>query len=384
MKIAFFADCYYPNINGVTTSIAECKKELENLGHQVLVYTPKVPGYQDQDPGIFRPYSLAFPFQSEYRFALPFPLKLWKQALEQKPDLVHIHSVFNLGWMGIMLAKKLKIPVVFTHHTFWEDYCHYFPLLPEKWGKKLARWLEKTTADASNLVIAPSNEAKNRLKEIRSKTPVEVLPTGIELELFAPGGEPQVLTGDGVCRLLYVGRLGKEKNLPLLLHSLKLLRQQGLPVKLRLVGDGPERASLEKLAKELDLTDSAEFLGYQPRAELHNFYREADLFVFPSESETQGLVLVEAAASGLAVVAVACEVTQELYEQKIIAGLSPGEPGAFAKKIAELWGNPEELLRSQTAAYAGAEFFSRENLTAKLLGFYQKTLQNEGKPGTPA
>jgi len=383
MRIAFFTDCYFPNINGVTTSIFECKKELAKMGHEVFVYAPAFPAYREEDPRNFRIFSVPFPFQPEYRFSIPAcPELLEKARLEVKPDIVHIHSIFNLGWTGIWLGKTLKIPVIFTHHTFWEDYCHYFPLIPESWGKKLARSREKAAADNCNLVIAPSAEAKNRLKDLQSKTPVEVLPTGIELDLFNGEFSPEKKS-DGVCNLLYVGRLGKEKNLPLLLQGLKELQSRGLDARLLLVGDGPERPELEKVAARLNLGDSAQFLGYRPRSELGAFYQAADLFVFPSVSETQGLVMVEAASSGLPVVAVDCEVTRELLAQDIIAALSPGEPRAFAQKVADLWENPEKLPAVRAAAMAGAQFFSRENLTGKLLSFYQKTLSREGKTPLP-
>ncbi|MCD6309525.1 MAG: glycosyltransferase [Candidatus Eremiobacteraeota bacterium] len=384
MRIGMFIDCYHPIINGVTTEVEELKKTLENLGVEVFLFVPKAPGYVEEDR-VYRFSSIAFPFQPEHRFTFPFPRKILDTTDKLALDLIHLHTPFNVGWIGLYKAKKLGIPVVFTHHTFWEDYVHYFPLLPRGIARKVAYYLYHFISNRSKYIIAPSREAKKRLENIGINTTIEVIPGGINLELFSPtGGEEireEILGKSGKYLLLYVGRLGKEKNLGYLVSMMGHLYRRDKSIRLLIVGDGPVREDLERKTWELGIEDVVIFRGYVPRENLPPYYAGADLMVFSSKTETQGVVLVESLACGTPVIAVSAEAQNELLSGKGCGVLVSGGPDEFARIVFGLLHDPEKLKRMRKEGLKVAGLYSRQVMGGKILDLYNKTVEkNEKKP----
>lgn len=382
MRVAMFADCYHPIINGVSTSIQLLARSLQDGGHEVLLFVPDVPGHADGEPWVRRFASVPFPLHAEDRVSFPWPLANLQEAVRFAPDVVHLHTPFNVGLFGWLVAARLGRARVFTHHTLFEEYLHYVPLpqglmLPVALG--ISRWFWNTSA----VVIAPSEEIRDRQVEQGVKSPLHVIPTGIDVESFR-GGDP---TGprreiglepqDRV--LLYIGRIAREKSLEVLLEVLDRARRQDPLLRLVLVGDGPERTALEDRAADMGLGDRVSFLGARPRLQLKHYLAAATCFVFASQTETQGLVLLEAQASGLPVVAVRASGASEAVapgESGLL--LEPGETEAFVAAVLSVTSDPDLRRRLSAGARAQAERFSVTTMATRTLEAYREALARAG------
>lgn len=305
MKIAMFTDTYIPQVNGVATSVSLYKRALEKLGHEVYVVAPIGP----KDDSIFAIGGIQFKWEKNH--VIPNSgrlLPLLNFVRQKKIEVIHSHAPFALGFRALTVQRRLQIPHLHTYHTLLVEYRHYIPkpLTPS------ARSVEEFSAwfcNKVNRVIAPTQKIKDELLRYGVNRPVDVIPTGIDVELFDSADEFNIRKrhniDDRTKILLFVGRLAKEKNVVFVIQVLKELLQRKLDAHLIIVGDGPERNSLEKVVREFDIESHVTFTGYMPRKVLVNYYRQADLFTFASESETQGLVVLESLAAGTPVVAVA-------------------------------------------------------------------------------
>lgn len=314
MKIGLFTDTYYPQINGVATSVLMHKKFLEMLGHQVYVFTTTDPGADPHEPGVFRVTSL--PFASSRRIGIFIHPKAISFIRRLNLDVIHTHTEFSLGIVGRTLAKLLKIPFLHTYHTIYENYTHYIVKLGvlEPAAKKLARSISTRFCNSADQVIVPTEKVRSLLLSYGVRPDIGVIPTPIDVNRFGSAvGTSRELAelraslgienGDKI--LLYIGRMAKEKNVDLLLRHLQdyLLAEE--PVKLLLVGDGPERKRLEEAAGEYGIAHRTIFAGEVLWDRVSLYYRLGDVFVNASQSETQGITYTEALASGLPVVAMA-------------------------------------------------------------------------------
>lgn len=377
MKIAMFTDCYRPVINGVVTSVVNLKTALEKLGHSVYIFAPKVSGYKDAENSIYRFFSFPYLFQREHRVSFPFPRKIFKQIKDLKIDVIHIHSPFCVGFMGLATASKNKTPAVFSHHTLWEKYVHYFPLFSQGLREKIAIKLCRHFANKSKQVIAPTKQIKELLKTQGAKTPIQVIPSGIKLEDFkkTDTGEfkkkfPQ-LAGKKI--LIYVGRIGKEKNLEFLLKAFKEISNLVPESHFLLMGDGPYRKELEDIARTSGLTQKVTFSGYVPQEEVKHYLKASYVFVFSSLTETQGIVLQEAMAAGAPAVALKAPGADDT----ITSGedgflLEPDDIDGFVKRTIELLKSPHLRDQMSQKALKKAESFSQEKLVHQILEVYHK------------
>lgn len=305
MKIAMFTDTYMPQVNGVATSVSLYKRALEKLGHEVYVVAPIGP----KDDRIFAIGGIQFKWEKNH--VIPNSgrlLPLLNFVKQKKIEVIHSHAPFALGFRALTVQRRLQIPHVHTYHTLLVEYRHYIPkpLTPSaKSVEEFSSWF----CNMVNRVIAPTEKIRSELLRYGVIKPIDVIPTGIDVELFDGVNEFNIRKihniDDRSKILLFVGRLAKEKNVVFVIQTLKELLRKNYDTHLIIVGDGPERASFEKLTVELDVQSHVTFTGYMPRKALANYYRQADLFIFASESETQGLVVLESLAAGTPVVAVA-------------------------------------------------------------------------------
>jgi glycosyltransferase involved in cell wall biosynthesis len=355
MRVALFADCYRPVINGVVTSIESLYRGLAAAGNEVLLFVPSQPGYRESDPNIRRFASVTFPYHKEERFCFPWPPGHFSALARARVDVVHLHTPFNLGLYGLAAARALGLPRVFTHHTLWEEYVHYIPL-PAAPMRKLAIALCRAFCNSCQAVIAPSAEVRQRLIEQGTVRPIRVVPTGIDTELFQRG-DPAGPRGELGLRpeqklFLYIGRLGKEKSLDFLLQAFAEANRRDSSLRLALIGGGPEAPNIEALGRELSRDGSITFLGYRKRAQLRDYLAAARGFLFASETETQGLVLLEAQAGGLPVVAVRASGVNEAVDAGASGTLvASGDREAFVSGVLAL-AHDEELWRRQSARAA--------------------------------
>ncbi|HEY6450653.1 MAG TPA: glycosyltransferase [Candidatus Cybelea sp.] len=305
LRLGFFTEVYRPVVNGVVTAVESLAEGLRGRGHHVYCFAPWMPGYTEPDGPVFRMPSLPLPMRTPYRLTLPLVSKRNLNGVIKRLSLVHVHSPFVTGWMGLHYARRYGVPLVYTYHTQLEAYAHYVPFEPNA-TRFAASALTRAFANHADTVVVPTPAMAERLRALRVTVPIEVVPSGIDVGRFGAGRRDESLrvrlgVGRSERLLLYVGRLAREKNVELLVQALARAKNDAL--KLVIAGDGPHRHELERQARDAGVSAATCFLGIVPRDELPNLYASADLFLMPSTTETQGLVLAEALAAGAFVIA---------------------------------------------------------------------------------
>ena len=298
LRIAMLSNFYKPMVSGVVTSISLFRKGLIARGHDVHVFTTEVSDYEDENPYIYRIPAL-IDLSASYEMALALPLTgLMRQTIKGiKPHLLHSHHPVWVGDLAIKYAKELKLPLVFTFHTRYDDYMSQnVPILSDlAW--QVAHDVVQNYLEQCTHVIAPTESIKQALYSgYEVDAPVTVLPTPIDLEQYThldPASIRRKYALENRQVLLYLGRISNEKNLDLLLRTFVRLAAQNPQVVLMIVGRGPYSDVLKELAASLCVKDRVIFAGMVPHEWVPHYMAAADLFVFPSRSETQGLVIVE-------------------------------------------------------------------------------------------
>ena len=341
MRIGIFTDSYKPYTSGVVTSICTFKEELEKMGHQVFIFAPDYPHYHKDEPGVFRYYSLPAPTNPDYTLAIPLFPGMRQQIKRLKLDIIHVHSPAIMGRVGLHYARAFRLPIVFTYHTLYEQYTHYLPVAQEFAKDMTVKFSSKFCNDCDH-VIVPAQEIYDLLSTYRIITPISVIPTGVPLEKFIPAPGNWLRDNYSIPPenkiLLFVGRLTKEKNLDFLIQTFKMVHDKNPHTTLVITAQGPLEAELKKLAisLDLDLERDIVFTGAVPYDTLVQVYYAADLFVFASLTETQGLVLIEAMAAGLPVVAVRASGVQEMVDDGIDGLLTSLDRDELAGAIGQI------------------------------------------------
>jgi 1,2-diacylglycerol 3-alpha-glucosyltransferase len=374
LRVGFFTEVYRPVVNGVVASVEALAEGLRDRGHAVYCFAPRMPGYKETDGPVFRMPSLPLPTRTPYRLTLPLVSRRNVNNIIKRLSLVHVHSPFVTGWMGLRYARRYGMPIVYTYHTQLEAYAHYVPFEPNA-TRYAASQLTRTFANLADAVVVPTPAMVHHLRELGVTTRVEVVPSGIDVRTFGSGRYDTTLRAhagalDSDRLLLCVARLAKEKNLELLFEALALTSDPGL--KLVIAGDGPDREELEARAAELGLSRQIRFLGVVAREQLPDLYASADAFVLPSTTETQGLVQAEALAAGAYVIAADAPPNREVLGG---AGMViPAEPAVFAAAMAAV---PARASQdgSRDRARAAAERFSIEHQVDRMLGLYESLLR---------
>ena len=384
MNILFLSDVYFPRVNGVSTSIATFRTDLQALGHRVDLAVPAYPCAGDGkvvEHGITRLPSRRVPLDPEDRLmqwsALMATLP---QLRERRYDVLHVHTPFVAHYAGVRFARALGIPCVETYHTFFEAYLqHYVPLLPASWLRLLARRLSRSQGNQTDGMVVPSRATQDVLWQYGVNAPLTILPTGLAPECFAAADGAAFRMRHGLDPkrplLLCVGRTAFEKNMSFLLRVMRQLRAQVPDALLLIAGEGPARAALEREAASLDLHNHVRFLGYLDRAtELNACYRCADVFVFASRTETQGLVLLEAMAQGTPVVSVAELGTWDVLREGCGARIAREEEADFVAKLLPLLLDRSNRDALGTRARQWAEQWSSRTQARRLIEFYEGVL----------
>ncbi|MDW7739462.1 MAG: glycosyltransferase family 4 protein [Bacillota bacterium] len=308
MKIGIFTDSFRPYTSGVVRSIELFTREFTSRGHKVYIFGPDYPLlHPPKEEGVFRFISVPAPTMPEFWLPIPISVQLGPTIKKLGLDLIHVHSPFLMGSLGARAARRYKLPLLFTFHTLYEQYVHYLPLVGKS-SKQVVQTIARDFCNRCNTVIAPSQMVVNYLERIGVKSPVIAIPTGVDLEEFRNLNPNWLVENYGVRQdekvLLFVGRLGKEKNVTFLLKAFSEVNSAIPETRLVLVGQGPLEHYLHKQAVKLGIQDKLTFTGMLPRHKIIHCYASADLFVFPSVTETQGLVIGEAKATGLPVIAI--------------------------------------------------------------------------------
>lgn len=329
MRIGLFTDTYFPQVSGVATSIRTLKEELEKAGHEVYVFTTTDKGVRRyEDPTIIRLPSVPFISFTDRRVAYRGLMTSLKIAKEYQLDIIHTQTEFSLGLLGKMVGRALKIPVVHTYHTQYEDYVDYIA------GGKIIRpgmvkYIVRGYLNDLDGVICPSHIVSQLLEGYDIKVPKHIIPTGISLERFSHdiSSEDILALRDSLgiapkeTMLLSLSRISSEKNIQAILASLPEVLAENEAVKLVIAGDGPHLEKLEQQAKKLDLLNHVIFTGMVSPGETTLYYKACDFFISASTSETQGLTYLESLSSGKPIIAHGNPYLDELINDKAFGTL---------------------------------------------------------------
>ncbi len=375
------SDVYFPRITGVSTSIQTFAREFVRAGHEVTLIAPDY-GHSAPEPfEILRIPSRYLPIDPEDRILRPRQLRRYDAELQRRGfDLIHIHTPFLAHYSGLRLARLLKVPVVETYHTYFEQYLqHYVSFMPAAWLRWMARHFAVSQCVAVNALIVPSQPMREVLLQYGVNTPTVVIPTGIALEQFRRGDGAQFRARYQIAPerplLVHVSRLAFEKNIDFILRALVRIKQQVPDVLLALVGAGPAHAQLVAQIQTLGLTDNTLLTGYLARdGSLENCYSAATAFVFASRTETQGLVVLEALALGVPVVSTAVMGTKAVLAGGRGALIAEDDEADFAAKTVRMLTDTALRERLAEEAVDYAQTWSAPVLAEQLLQLYAEML----------
>ena len=377
MRILMVSDVYFPRVNGVSTSIQTLRQALAAAGHTSVLVAPDYPGTAPE-ADIVRVPGWQVPRDPEDRFMHPRALSAVLNGMKPSDfDLVHIHTPFLAHRAGVRWARKHNLPSVETYHTLFEEYFHhYLPFLPKPWLAAAARMISRKECDGVTAVIAPSSAMKSALQAYGVTSPVHIIPTGIRMADFADCDGAAFRTRYGIAPerpvMAYVGRVAFEKNIDFLLRVTETVRRDLPDVLFVIAGEGPARAQLERTVSRCGLTDNVRFVGYlERRTELPACYCAADAFVFASKTETQGLVLLEAMALGVPVVALAAMGTTDVLKEGAGCRIAPDDVEGFARTLLPLLRNRESARILGEAGKPYAADWSETKMQGAILGLYQ-------------
>lgn len=380
-RILMISDVYFPRVNGVSTSVATYTESLRNLGHEVTLIAPRYPAGQGAEPGIFRVDSRGLPIDHEDRMMqFKAAVGLEHAARAWAPDVIHIQTPFVAHYAGLRLAERLARPTVESYHTYFEEYLQYYiPLVPRPALKLLARRLSARQGNSVDALIVPSRAMHDRLVRYGVSTRLEVIPTGLNPDRFRQGDRQRFRRWAGIDNhrpvLLYVGRVAHEKNIDFLLHIVARVCKSLPSVALVIAGEGPAERHLKRMTARLGITDNVIFVGYLDRERsLPDCYAAADVFVFSSRTETQGLVLLEAMAMGVPVVALAEMGTRDVLQEGKGVLIADDNRDDFARKVHYLLLHKEARrdLGRRAREYAGS--WSNLACTHRLVTVYDQLL----------
>ncbi len=383
LRVAMFTNNYFPFIGGVTLSIDRLYRELIHRGSAVKIFAPTYPQpWEDPaDHSIYRCPPLLHTRLTEFPVANVFSRKMAAAFKTFECDVVHVHHPYWLGTKGMRLARKNGIPVVFTYHTRMERYTHYIPL-PGTVLKNIAvHFLIKRFANKCDAIITPTSSTEEYLRNLGVSALIETIPTGISMGDYHRWSPKQVQAlrsryVDPDERLLIsVSRMAKEKNLDFLINGLaKVKSRSRTPFKCLLVGDGPEKDRLEENVIALGLDGRVVFTGNIPPHEVARGCLAADLFVFASTSEAQGMVLLEAMAGGCPVVAVRASGVYDVIKDGYNGYKVAESTENWAETVAALLDDGKRLSVLSDNSKEFAENYSMERITEKILKLYRRTV----------
>ena len=392
MRIGLFTDTYFPQVSGVATSIRTLKIELEKQGHAVFIFTTTdkdVNRYEDWQ--IIRIPSVPFFAFKDRRFAYRGFSKALEIAKQYQLDIIHTQTEFSLGLLGIWIARELKIPVIHTYHTQYEDYVHYIAkgmlIRPS-----MVKYLVRGFLHDVDGVICPSEIVRDLLSDYKVKVEKRVIPTGIELAKFErPEIKQENLEElrsklgiqDDEKMLLSLSRISYEKNIQAVLVAFAEVLKEEDKVKLVVAGDGPYLDDLKEQAKKLEIQDYVIFTGMIAPSETALYYKAADFFISASTSETQGLTYLESLASGTPVIAHGNPYLDNLISDKMFGTLYYGEHDLAGAILEALIATPDmnEHTLSEKLYEISAENFGKRvhefYLDAIISNNFQKDLAKD-------
>lgn len=382
MNIAMMTNTYLPMVGGLERSVEIFSNEYRKRGHRVLIITPEFPDMPEKEEGVIRLPAIKNFHHSEYSVALHIPKTLKKELYKFKPDIIHSHFPYLIGVGALRIARRLKIPLVFTHHSMYEKYTHYIP------GDSLAlkRFASAFSIGYANLcdwIISPSQSLVQVLKQRGVKKPVTCIPTGIHVENYAWGN------GEAIRRkfhipaqafvITYIGRIEREKSVDFLAEVISQYLQQHNDAYFMLTGKGSKTEEVLDVFKRRGVASRVRATGVMLNQQLIDTYHAADVFAFASQTETQGIVLAEAMAAGLPIIAVDALGPHDIIKDKYNGRLLPTpDKNDFLAALSWLHHlNENERLALKHHAKETAQFYSIDTCTGRILDLYEQVLKHK-------
>jgi 1,2-diacylglycerol 3-alpha-glucosyltransferase len=388
VRIGFFTDSFRPYTSGVVRSIELFAREFTNRGHEVYIFGPDYPLIHcPREEKVFRFLSIPAPMMPEFSIPIPFSAQIGNTIRRISLDLIHVHSPFLLGRLGAFAARQHGLPLIFTFHTLYEQYVHYLPIARQT-SRLVVQNIGRDFCNRCSMVIAPSHLVENYLRDTGVTVKIAVIPTGIDVEEFREA-DPfwlqkryRIAGGDRI--LLFAGRLGREKNIIFLLRSFHRLLQIIPGLRLVIAGGGPQEGELRNTCLELGISGRVIFTGLLSREEIAHCYAAADLFVFPSVTETQGLVIAEAKAAGLPVVAINAFGAAETVRHGEDGLLAENSLDSFTMSMAGLLQDRSLYEQMKRNALANAASLSSSHSAERMLYHYEELLRSSSPTSPPS
>lgn len=392
MRIGIFTDTYPPFINGVSTSIVMLKKALEKQGHTVYIVTVNNENMKykyEEDEKVIRIPGIPVGIY-DYRLTGIYPVKIVNKIRKWHLDVIHSQTEFGVGTFARIIAKQFHIPLVHTYHTMYEDYVHYITKgYFVGTSKKIVEYLTLFYCDKTiSELIVPTEKTKELFKEkYKVNRNVYVIPTGIEIEKFYLENNKNLNILEkrnslGIAKddfvILFVGRIGTEKNIDLLLNGMNKLIKLSKKIKLLIIGDGPDMGYYKEYVYKRKLGKNVIFTGKVPWDSISEYYLIADIFATASVTETQGLTVIEAMAAGLPVVCI----NDESFTGTImnnVDGIIFNNLEEYIEAITKLYQDRELLKNLGKKARIDAEKYSSEKFATSVLEVYRTAIKKNRK-----
>lgn len=389
LHVLMLSDVYFPRINGVSTSVQIFRAGLLAHGIRVTLVAPDYPG-ASPEADLVRLPSRAVPFDAEDRLMQWRPLAdLDRRLAGVDIDVVHVQTPFAAHYAGVRFARRRRLPCVTTYHTHFEEYLsHYIRFLPRSALRATARALARRQCNMLDAVLVPSTAMAETLYRYGVRAPLHVLPTGLPEAQFIRGDGKRFRARHGIAPqrrvALFVGRAAHEKSIDFLLDAVAIAGRKLPELLLIVAGEGPALESLKRQATRLGLGGHVLFVGYLPRETgLRDCYAAADLFAFASLTETQGLVLLEAMAVGLPVLAIPALGAREIIEPLRGAVAAENHTEAFAAQMVALLNSPPRLAELAGDAIAFAREWDSASHAGRLATLYEQLARTQPAVGWP-
>lgn len=380
MNILMMTNTYTPQVGGIERSIKDFAAAFRRRGHRVVIITPTFQRMPTSERDVIRVPAIRSAFRgSAFSVALPMSPRMVGALLRFHPDIIHAHQPFLLGNTALRLAHTCNVPLVYTHHVRFEQYTHYLPLNSPVTERFMTQ-LSVSYANLADQVFAPCESIAAFLRERGVRAPMIVIPTGVQVDRFAHGDGLAARRAFGIPRHAFlvghIGRLAPEKNLIFLAHGLIRFLRAEPRAHCFIAGHGPSEPGIRRIFAHAGLKDRLHMAGILSRRQLVDSYHAMDVFAFSSQSETQGIVLVEAMAAGTPVVALDASGVREVVKNRQNGRLLRKEdPASFAAALRWIGGLPSsERRRLHEAAKATAADFSMARCTDRAVRAYQEAM----------
>jgi glycosyltransferase involved in cell wall biosynthesis len=380
MNILMMTNTYLPHIGGVARSVEVFSGYYRQHGHKVLIIAPEFPQMPEHEEDVIRIPAIQRFNGSDFSVVLPVPHFLGEKIDAFEPDIVHSHHPFLIGSTARLVANTYNIPLVFTHHTMYEQYTHYVPVDAQTL-QSFAIKLATSYANMCDQVFAPSDSIAQILKQRKVLVPIEVIATGVDLKEFSSGSGSafREIMGipDDAFIVGHLGRLAPEKNLDYLSDAVHQFMQKEPRAHFLLVGKGSSKHHLVQSFAEAGLSNRLHSVGFLDQPFLSSAYQAMDVFVFSSQSETQGMVVTEAMAVGVPVIALDApgvrEVVEDNYNGRLLS--THADKSEFANALLEYFKLSDAQKKIfRYAAEATAESYSLDLCAKNALKKYTELL----------